>query len=367
MLPFVPWTMRTSFTVAAVRRLPLTVETPFPTEVAVVVAVRADVLALVAVVVVPVTVDAAETAGFVAAVGEAVSADEVVAVGSVVPAVAANWPGVAVVAALAGVRSVVGAVMIGAAAAVTPVVLAAEVTVGAAVAAELTPVVPPAAVTVGAAVAAAVTLVVPAAPLITAAPVVPLAATSPAKIAEASSPPAPLEMTGVGAELIEEFTVNCGLAVADGETNWPVGAICGAITVPPETAGAGPRSRPWWPARKASVAAASSARETGAAGAVPRSTDDDSIDGGVPVVPEDEPGVADGWGLTPIPGSPFPGVRFVEQPKAARERVSDRAASVWKPFVFLELFVMTLSPFRWSRSHLLRARSGPLFIVSGIA
>ncbi|HKO56267.1 MAG TPA: hypothetical protein VJ276_10345, partial [Thermoanaerobaculia bacterium] len=102
--------MRTSFVVAAVRRrLPFTVDTPLPTELAVVAAVRADVLAVVAVVVVavvvvPVAVDAAETAGFVAAVGEVVSADDVVAVGNAVPVAAANWPGVASVAALAGER-----------------------------------------------------------------------------------------------------------------------------------------------------------------------------------------------------------------------------------------------------------------------
>jgi hypothetical protein len=34
--------------------------------------------------------------------------------------------------------------------------------------------------------------------------------------------PAPLVMTGVGAELIEEFTVCCGLAISDGFWNWPV-------------------------------------------------------------------------------------------------------------------------------------------------
>ena len=37
------------------------------------------------------------------------------------------------------------------------------------------------------------------------------------------SPPAPLVMTGVGAELIEEFTVCCGLAINAGGITCPVG------------------------------------------------------------------------------------------------------------------------------------------------
>jgi hypothetical protein len=346
--------MRTALVVVdVVRRSPL-FTFPVPRAVAVVVVVFAVAVEPAAVVVVPVTVDAAETTGFAAAVGVAVNAEETVADGNTVPVVAANWPGVARVAAFVGVRAVVGVVKIGAAAPVRPVVLA----------------VPEAAVTVGTAVEAAVTLVVPvpvpvAALLITGA-VAPVAAATSLPRKEPSSPPAPLEMTGVGAELMDEFTVACGLAVADGEMNWPVGAVTTAtLLAAAGTAGAGPRSRPPRAASAAMVAAASSARETGDAGAGPRSTDEEYI-GCVPRVPEEEPGVEDGEGLTAEAGSPLPGVRLVEQPKAARESESERAASVGKPFRLNDFVVMTLSPFRWFRSDLLRARSGPLFTVSGI-
>ena len=37
--------------------------------------------------------------------------------------------------------------------------------------------------------------------------------------------PAPLVMTGVGAELIDEFTVSSGFAYNDGGINRPVGAV----------------------------------------------------------------------------------------------------------------------------------------------
>lgn len=51
-------------------------------------------------------------------------------------------------------------------------------------------------------------------------------------------PPSPPVTTGVGPELIDEFTVDCGLAVNDGLTNWPVApfaagcAACDAAPAP---------------------------------------------------------------------------------------------------------------------------------------
>lgn len=47
--------------------------------------------------------------------------------------------------------------------------------------------------------------------------------TPPMTTAPPTSPVTPLVMTGVGAELIDEFTVDSGLAYMAGGTNWPVG------------------------------------------------------------------------------------------------------------------------------------------------
>lgn len=62
-------------------------------------------------------------------------------------------------------------------------------------------------------------------PLVTAA-VAPLVTTPeltpPMTTAPPPSPPAPLVMTGVGSELMDEFTVCCGLAVSAGGITWPV-------------------------------------------------------------------------------------------------------------------------------------------------
>jgi hypothetical protein len=54
--------------------------------------------------------------------------------------------------------------------------------------------------------------------------------------------PAPLLITGVGDELIDAFTVDCGFAVIDGETNWPVTGVPACCEGPGE---AGPRTTPW--------------------------------------------------------------------------------------------------------------------------
>ena len=102
---------------------------------------------------------------------------------------AANWPGVAEIAAVVGVTNVL-------------LLTVAAVADGAAV-----PVVVP---VVAPIVAAAVVPVV--------APVVALPMTM------VPSPEAPpLVMTGVGSELIDAFTVTMGLAYADGGMTWPVG------------------------------------------------------------------------------------------------------------------------------------------------
>jgi len=98
-----------------------------------------------------------------------------------------------------------------------------------------------------ASVLAAVMAAVPAVtPLVTA----PVLTPPPRTTAPPPSPPAPLVMTGVGSELMDEFTVCCGLAVIEGETNWPV-----TMSVPlPVDACPGPaypRKRPWCPASTA--------------------------------------------------------------------------------------------------------------------
>jgi hypothetical protein len=119
---------------------------------------------------------------------------------------AANWPGVAAIAAVVGVAVVLVSVGV--------VAIAAVVGVG------VTPLV---------ASAGAVVAVPVVAPTVAAA-VVPVAApvvTPPRKTAPPASPPV---MTGVGAELMDAFTVACGFAYADGGMNWPVAcAGCGGL------------------------------------------------------------------------------------------------------------------------------------------
>lgn len=59
-------------------------------------------------------------------------------------------------------------------------------------------------------------------------------------------------------------------------------------------------------------------------------------------MPPEVPGVVDGVAFTGAAvGSPLPGVRFVEQPKAARESDSESAATVETPFRLLDFVVMT--------------------------
>jgi len=110
---------------------------------------------------------------------------------------AANWPGVAVRAAVTGVAS---ALLLRVAAAVVDEVVAPVTGVAA----------------VAPVVAAAVVPVV--APVVAALPM----KTPP------SLDPVPLVMTGVGSELIDAFTVACGFAYAEGELIWFDG---GAATV----------------------------------------------------------------------------------------------------------------------------------------
>jgi len=156
-----------------------TLRLPEPVRVVVVRAVGVDVIALVvAVEVVPTFA----TGGLAALVGDGVMPDVTVGVRKPVLCVA-----VAAVAALAGVAAVGDVPKTGAAS-------------------EL------------AAVIADVPLVTPAVtPLVTAPELTPPVTTAPPP-----SPPAPLVMTGVGSELMDEFTVCCGLAVSAGGITWPV-------------------------------------------------------------------------------------------------------------------------------------------------
>ena len=128
--------------------------------------------------------------GLAARVGLGVTADVSVGVRTTVPAPLAADVGVVVIAAVVGVAVVlvsVGVVMIAA-------------VVGVAVVAAI----------VGATVVAAA--------------VVPFAAVEPMTTAPLPSP----VMTGIGSELMDAFTVACGLAYADGGMNWPVGGACAA-------------------------------------------------------------------------------------------------------------------------------------------
>ena len=146
---------------------------------------------------------------------------------------------------------------------------------------------------------------------------------APATIAPDTAPPppspAPLITTGVAAELIDELTVTCGLATADGDWNCPV-TMAGA---PPCVLGPG-NEGPRYRSRgriAATVASASSDEETMPCG-------------GIPVVPDDDPGVAAGAGAAagpPLDGSPAPGVRLVVQPNAAMDIASVRARKPWNP------------------------------------
>jgi hypothetical protein len=141
--------------------------------------------------------------GLAARVGLGVTADVSVGVRTVVFAATV---GVAVVAAVVGVAVVfvsVGVVMIAAVVgvAVVPAIVGVVViaaVVGVAVVAEI----------VGATV---VTVVGPT----VAAAVVPAEAIT--------TPPVSPVMTGIGSELMDAFTVACGLAYAEGGMNWPVG------------------------------------------------------------------------------------------------------------------------------------------------
>lgn len=159
------------------------------------------------------------------------------------------------------------------------------------------------------------------APLFTA-PLIELAVTPPAGATIASaapSPPAPLVMTGVGAELIDEFTVDCGFAVNDGHVGSDV-ACCmlrdGCVLSP---GAAGPRTRPRYASSALSVARASVDDGEGEAETIPC--------GGTPVVPEDEPGVDAGLvPIEPAAGALLAGcpltvelLSVVLQPKAASE------------------------------------------------
>lgn len=133
--------------------------------------------------------------GLAARVGLGVAADVSVGVSTFV---AAAVVGVAVIAAVVGVAVVlvsVGVVMI---AAVVGVAVAAEI-VGAT----------GAALTVDAAVVPVEAITTP-------------------------PPPSPV-MTGIGSELMDAFTVPCGLAYADGGMSWPVGcAGCAGLGCGPD-------------------------------------------------------------------------------------------------------------------------------------
>jgi hypothetical protein len=123
--------------------------------------------------------------GFAARVGLGVTDDVSVGVRMVVPAPLAAGFVVVAIAAVVGVNVVLVSVGV--------VVIAAVV--GVAVVAAI----------VGAAVVAAAA--------------VPVAAVAPRTTAP---PPSPV-MTGIGSELMDAFTVACGLAYADGGMSWPVG------------------------------------------------------------------------------------------------------------------------------------------------
>jgi hypothetical protein len=169
-----------------------------------------------AVVVVPACVTRNAPSVVVARVGVGVTDDVSVGVRMVVVAPvaavvpvgpAANRPGVAVIAAVVGGAVVLVTVGVAAIAAVVGVGVTPFVASAGAVAA--VPVVAPT-------VAAAVVPV--------AAPVV----TPPRKMAPSDG--LPPVMTGVGAELMDAFTVACGFAYADGGTNCPVACTgCGGL------------------------------------------------------------------------------------------------------------------------------------------
>lgn len=169
---------------------------------------------------------------------------------------------------------------------------------------------------------AAVVFVRPAVVAVGAATVAPVATVSPPP----PPPPvsAPETTAGFGAELIEELTVTCGFAAADGGMNWPV-TCCRLFDVFVPSAGAAwPRYLPLKASSAFSVARASSDAE------IP-------LDPDVVVAPDDEPGVDVAFGATEpaagalIAGSPLPGILFVEQPNAANEPVSAIAARIRRP------------------------------------
>ena len=139
---------------------------------------------------------------------------------------------------------------------------------------------------VSAAVVAAVVPVVAAAPVVFTVVGVVAAATpvtldppavAPLAVARLTSPPV---MAGVGCELIDEFTVDCGITAFAGESNWPLATVTPCCTPPGSE---GPRITPRKPRWAASVASASTSTR-GAAGLLYE------LDiGGMPSVPYDEP------------------------------------------------------------------------------
>lgn len=150
--------------------------------------------------------------------------------------------------------------------------------------------------------------------------------------------PAPLTMAGVAGELIDEFTVTCGFAVADGGMNCPV-TCCrlAEVLAVPSFGAAWPRYLPLKASSALRVAIASSDAEKPLAG------DDEIKACGVPcavVAPDDEPGADVAF------RSPFPGILFVEQPKAASEPVSAIAATIRRP---LRSFCLIVNVLRMSR------------------
>jgi hypothetical protein len=171
--------------------------------------------------------------------------------------------------------------------------------------------------------AAVMPLVAAVAPVVTPVAGAAMEATAPVstKIAPAS-PPAPEVIAGVGGELIEELTVICGLAVSDGEMNWPV-TTGGPLLAEAGPGLAGPRTTPVWPWCAAMTAAASEADIIGWTPVV-------EAEPWVVVVPPEVPGV-----VAPLPGPtagavdgvPSPGVLFVVHPKAARASESESAAT----------------------------------------
>jgi hypothetical protein len=161
--------------------------------------------------------------------------------------------------------------------------------------------------------------VVATAPFVTPA-VVPVVVPTPADaavVARKSAPAAPaspvLLMTGVGAELIDEFTVCCGFAVRLGGMYCPVFAPAFGSGCDPAGL-ATPRTRPRKPWFAAATAIASVVRVVPPTGAGTGAVTALAI-GGLPFVPDELPGVDAGetaGALVPV-GWPLPGLRFVVQ------------------------------------------------------